>query len=72
MKLPRVEILINWEWNPSSHRYNHYFFSDKAYGVEAPLEFISQSLGLDVGLNIPKQEVNGEEEKRNARNSTDF
>jgi hypothetical protein len=56
LKIPRLEMLIDWDWNPTNHRHNHYFFDDIAYGEESPIEFISRGLRLDIGLNIPKQE----------------
>lgn len=56
LKLPRLELLVDWDWNPANQRFNHYFAYNPALGDRAPLEFIARNLRLDFALNIPKHD----------------
>jgi hypothetical protein len=56
LKLPRLELLVNWDWNPKNDRFNHYFAFSHALGDKAPLEYIARNLRLEFALNIPKHD----------------
>lgn len=69
LKIPRLEVLVDWDWNPTNQTHKHYFFSGKGHSDQAPIEFISNSLRLDVGVNIPKQESNDDADYSRANKS---